>query len=225
MTADSEASRPAVKPDGRDAASPNSRWKQVRAALKYILLVVIVGSWIVGALLSFVAPLFVYHLVWVDIVCLLVLFCLFLGALFRRRWKEVAVFFIIWAVVLLPYYGSDAPLRQLVVLAFRVHVSPVDEYLSRCKLIEFVENGATQAVGVCETTGLGNETYRLVIYDTTGEIALPASRKTPEWTEAMMRFRQAKLLVKSEDRVDHLFGHFYRVAFSDLEDDGNNSGY
>ena len=149
---------------------------------------------------------------------------LFLGALFRfwRRWKEVAIFLAVGAVVLLPYYRLayllDAPAGALVTIAFRIHASPIEEYLARCDLVRFSENGSEQSVGECERFGAGNEYAVAVFYDSTGEFILPVSQRTPEWTAAMRHFRPADTLTRSEDRATHLYGNFYDILLSLYDD-------
>ena len=98
-------------------------------------------------------------------------------------------------------------------------------HLSRCKLIEFVENDARQKVGVCERLPLGRGDNLTIIYDTTGELALPASRRTPEWTKAMVRFSPGRYFTEAEDRARHLFGNFYEVFVPLEEADGAADEY
>jgi hypothetical protein len=106
-----------------------SRWRPVGSAIKYALLVVALIAWFGGPLLTFSFPDLAYELQTVYLFCLLVLFFLFLGALLFRRWREVAIFFAIWAAILLPLYGPRDPPRWLYVEAFRYHVSPIEQYL------------------------------------------------------------------------------------------------
>lgn len=211
MPSDSNVSSPAAEPARGDAPLPSARRKLSRSNVKLALVALVVASWIGSSLLAFSLPSFSDWLVTLYIICLPVLFVLFLGDLFRRRWKQLANFLVIWAVVLLPVYATNAPLRWLYAEALRIHVSPLEEYLSRCKLVEFVENDAKQKVGVCERHGQPGNVTRTLIYDTAGELALPVSQRTPEWTKAMVRFSPGLFFTKAEGHAHHLLGHFYEV--------------
>jgi len=61
----------------------------------------------------------------------------------------------------------------------------MEEYLSRCELIAFVENDAKQQVGWCERFTLTGDAWIDVYYDTTGQFALPPARRTQGWKDAM----------------------------------------
>lgn len=222
MVSDSDASSPTIASGGGDVMQPVSRWKPDRSTIKYLLVALIVVSWMGMSLLAFSFPSLPDRLLDLYFVCLLGLFVFFLGALFRRRWDEVAIFFAIWAVVLFPCYGASGSLRWLYVQAFRIHASPVDEYLSRCKLIEFVENGSKQVLGRCGDLGIGGEAVLDVFYDTTGEFVLPVSQRTPEWKAAMRHFSPHAVLINTEGRARKLLGNFYEIAIFPSEFDGDD---
>ena len=217
MSSESEQSSGDPESGRNGAASSARRGKSLRLPLAYALFAAILADWVACPLILFSYPTFSYKLIWVYLACVLALFFLFLGALFRfwRRWKEVAIFLAIGAVVLLPYYRLSgvliAPARWLSAIAFRIHSSPIEQYLARCELVQFSENGSEQSVGECERFGVGNEDAVTVLYDTTGELILPVSQRTPEWTAAMRYFKPADTLAKSEGRAFHLFGNFYNM--------------
>lgn len=211
MSSDSNTRSPAVKSGGNTERSPAYEVRRFSAARKYIVFAVILASWIGGVTLSYSLPRFSDELVWVYFGALVVLFFLFLGALFRARWKEVAIFLVIWSVVLLPFFGVRPPLQWLQIEAFRLHASPIEAYLSRCKLVVFFKNSVEQKVGVCERLPSAGDATVAIIYDTSGELALPVSQRTPEWTKAMGRFSPGEFFTKSEGYADHLFGNFYEV--------------
>jgi hypothetical protein len=190
--------------------------------LKYALFIAIPIIWSTNAFLSYPAPATAYWLIWFYVACLLALFSLFLGALLRRRWKSALIFCAMAPVVLLPYLGLNVSFGWLYVEGFRFHASPIEEYLSRCKLIEFVERGTEQRLGVCERQRWPGEGVLTVVYDTTGELALPVSRRTPEWTKVMMRFSPGKFFTRSEGRAGHLFGNFYEISVPLEEADGGD---
>jgi hypothetical protein len=217
MSSDSNAPSPTVNSDSSNAPSSGWRWEPAGSAIKYVSLIVALASWFGMRPLRFFSPDIADRLLDVYLACLLVLFFLFLGALLFRRWKEVAIFFAIWAMVLLPSYGPSELPRWLYVEAFRRHATPIEEYLSRCKLIEFVENDAKQKVGVCERLPLPGDGTLTIVYDTTGQLASPVSQRTPQWTKAMGRFSPGRVFTQIDDRADYLFGNFYEV-FIPVED-------
>ena len=225
MTPDSEASSAVTDPGSSGTQSAASRWKPGRSAIKLTLVILVFVSWFGMPLLAFSFPLLPDRLAGLYLFCLLALFVLFLGDLFRLRWNDVAIFFGIWAVVLLPLYGIKAPLRWLRVEAFRIHASPIEEYLSRCRLIEFVENGTKQALGRCDYLGIGGEAVLDVFYDTTGEFVLPVSQRTPEWKAAMWHFSPHQVLINAEGRAERLFGNFYEITIFPGEFDGDDERY
>jgi hypothetical protein len=222
----SESEQSSANPDlvRSGAASSVGRGKSLRLPLAYALFVAILGDWIATPLLLFSHPTFTYKLIWIYLACLLALFVLFLGALFRfwSRWKEIAVFLAIGAVVLLPYYRLayllEPPAAALRTIAFRVHSSPVEEYLARCNLVQFNENGSEQSVGVCELFGVGNEDAVAIFYDSTGEFILPISQRTAKWTAATSHIRPTDMLTKTEERAFHLYGNFYYIYLSSYDD-------
>jgi hypothetical protein len=219
MSSEAEPSASDAEPDRSSTETSSQRGRSIRRLLAYALFTVMLGMWILGPLLLFSYPTFVSQLVWVYLSCLIALFFLFLGVAYRLWWKELAIFLAIWAVVLMPWYvsrlGIDMPLAWLRGIGFRVHASPIEEYLSRCNLIRFSENGREQSVGECETIpGQTDEQYMTVFYDSTGEFILPVSQRTPEWTTAMRHFEPADTLTKSERRASHLYADFYVIGLS-----------
>jgi hypothetical protein len=130
---------------------------------------------------------------------------------------------VIWLVVLLPH-KSDAS-RWLYVEAFRVHASPIEEYLSKCKLFEFVENGTKQRVGRCEQKAVANEVIRSVFYDTSGQFELPVSQRTPGWKAAMWHFSPHAVLIEKEGRAEKLTENFYEVIIPSSDWDGDDEIY
>jgi hypothetical protein len=218
MGSDSDASLLAMEPGvGNDTRPPASRRKPSLTTLKYLLFVAIPVIWVAASFLSYPAPVISEWLIWMSAACLLALLLLFLSALFRRRWKEVAIFCAAAPVVLLPYLGLNVSLDWIYVAGFRFHASPIEEYMSRCELIEFIEKNFRQEVGICERQSHPGNGVVTVIYDTTGELVLPVTQRTPEWTKAMGRFSPGKVFTKSEGRAQHLFGHFYDIEIG-LED-------
>jgi hypothetical protein len=165
------------------------------AMLKYLLVIFAAGSWYASAFLTYLMPDFAFWLLWIGLACCFLMFFFSLSALFRRRWKAVAVFAVAWVAVTPYYLGVTKPFGRLLRQGFRVHLVLAQEYLSGCQLTEFVEKGVKQTVGLCETWIAVYQTAAyLVFYDTTGQIALPVSQKTPEWNDAMYDYSPKKVL-------------------------------
>lgn len=97
---------------------------------------------------------------------------------------------------------------------------PLKEYLSRCSLIDFIEDGTKQTVGWCESRGLYSGYGHTVIYDTTGELIRPVNHRTQEWQRAMSVFFSEQVLNSSEGRTRHISGDFYDVGNSIAEERG-----
>jgi hypothetical protein len=213
MNSDSNASSATIEAQARKLL----RWRP--GSLKYILTVTILACLFGTAVLTFAFPSLPERLLEIAVVCFLVLFVSSLGALFRRRWRELAIYLVIWPVVLLPLYKSDAR-HWLYVEAFRVHVSPIEEYLSKCELFEFVQNGTKQRVGRCERESVANEIIRDVFYDTSGQFELPVAQRTPEWKAAMGHFSPHAVLIEKEGRAEKLIGNFYEVIIPSVDWEG-----
>lgn len=218
MSSDSNAVSPAVEINARP--SPAARWKTMRTTLKY-------GAAVV-ALASLYAAMFLQYLWWdladwltdLSLICVLAVLAFSLNALFRRRWKELAVYLAALVVAFLPAFGVTGPADWIYAEGFRIHASPLDDYLSGCKLIEFIEEGTKQTVGQCESHGLYSGYAHTVIYDTTGELIRPVNRRTQEWQKAMSEFYADDVLNSSERRTRHIYGNFYEVGNSLAEERG-----
>jgi hypothetical protein len=196
--------------------------KLLSGALKYLFLAAVVACWIAGTVFAFSRPFLDARLIWVYFLCVVALLVLFLQALWRRRWQELAILSAILAVVFLPYYGAPPPLRWLYVRGFRIHASPLEDYLARCRLIAFVENGVEQKLGRCESFDTPGNVTVCIFYDTSGEFVLPVSQRTPEWKAAMSHFSPRAVLLEKEGRASHLTGHFYEIDIYVDEFDGDD---
>jgi hypothetical protein len=184
-------------------------WRLVSMTLQFLFLIAALISPYASAFLTYLLPSLSYSLYDIRLACWFFVFFFTLNALFRRRWKTIAIFSAAWVWFFFTPYKFNEPFFWLMSEGFRVHASPVDDYLSRCELVEFVENGAKQTVGSCESTGMTSPIDYIVYYDTTGEIALPFSQRTPEWKQAMSRLARDEVLQHSGWK---LFGNFYRLG-------------
>jgi hypothetical protein len=206
-----------------DDSRPTYRFlKLVSGALKYLLLAAVVACWIAGTAFAFSHPFLDARLIWVYFACVVALLVLFLHALWRRRWKQLAILCAILAVVFLPYYDAPPPFKWLYVRAFRIHASPLEDYLARCRLIAFVENGVEQKLGRCESFGTAGDVTVCIFYDTSGEFVLPVSQRTPEWRAAMSHFSPRAVLLAKENRASYLMEHFYEIDIHVDEFDGDD---
>jgi hypothetical protein len=203
---------------------------------RYLLVVVALASWLAMHLLNYVSDI-AYWFVDLFKVSWLALFLLALAALFRRRWRELAisgltlsVTFVAFVGVLLgPEEAGVLPNRWLQETGFRVYAShlirttPLEEFLSRCKLVDYVEeNGARQQVGGCYDGLRSTVWFRIiVIYDPSGQIAWPAIQRTLAWRLAVLHLPDGRPFVHDDD-VRHLVGNFYWFLDSspDPGDDG-----
>ncbi len=149
---------------------------------KYLLAILIGVNWYVSAFLYYLLPTVSFWLPFVAFACCIPLLFFSLNALFRRDWTATATFSVIWVLTALPVVEPEPVGRfrfWLNVQGFRVHVAPVERYLSsRCKLIGFVEEGITQQLGFCETTNLSSDSRDQVFYNSTGQFALPPAQRT-----------------------------------------------
>jgi len=184
---------------------------------KYFLAIFIGVSWYVSAFLYYLLPTVSFWLPFVAFACCIPLFFFSWNALFRRSWRAAAIFSAAWVLAVSPIAGLEPVDRfrfWLNVEGFRIHVAPVERYLSsRCDLIVFVEEGITQQLGDCETTNLSSDSRDEVFYDTTGQFALPPPRRTQEWKGAMYNFfSHCYLLDKAV--ADPIYGGFYSVVIA-----------
>ena len=192
--------------------------------LKYIIAVAALVGMYLSTFLAFVRWDLSDWLEGISIVCLLATLVFLIISLFRRRWRDAAIFAAMWLVALsFRPLGSDMQENWLAAQGFRIHASPVEKYLSKCDLIKFEEGGANQTVGECEVYSEGYETFLYsVIYDTTRNLLKPASQQSPRWKRAMDAFFGPKVLASSRERTRHIWHDFYLVSTTDDDDRGDD---
>jgi hypothetical protein len=137
-------------------------------------------------------------------------------ALVRLRWKQLGVFTVVWLLIVLPFSDvAPQPKIWMIRLGFFVKTRLVGDYLSGCRQTEFTENEVKQTIGVCDGFDSG-QIFDFVVYDTTGELMLPVSQRTPEWSRVMSK-AVAPAVVSIEDPAYPLFGHYYVVELTMLQ--------
>jgi hypothetical protein len=164
------------------------RWMLAMTSLKYILALFVAVSWFASGFLSYLATTVAAWIPWISLACWIPLFFVFLSVLFRRHWKAAAIVSTALALAIFCFVKPESvePFRfWLLVQGFRIHVAPVEQYLSKCELIAFVEDGIEQQLGECEGRMLSSNTFDAVFYDTTGQFALPPAQRTKGWQDAM----------------------------------------
>jgi hypothetical protein len=191
---------------------PMLRWMLPMRLLKYLLVAVAFISWAVAQLLAFVPPVWNEWSGSVFDGCLLTVLLFVLWALIRRRWSTFAILCFPLVVIFLSAYGGRQPGDWLRAAGFRIHASPTEQYLSRCRLAAFIEDGKVQQVGECEGIQTSSITWNCVIYDTTGQIVLPRAQRTREWKSAVGLLSSPDVYIETEGRASHLFGDFYVIG-------------
>jgi hypothetical protein len=156
----------------------------------------------VGSLWQPIPPSVAAWLFVMGLTLLIPLFVFSLAAMLKLRWKLISIFAIVWVLLVAPFVGFNAPLRWMGGFGFQLRTLLAQNYLSGCRLTEFVENGVKQTVGFCRAFDRGTH-FDVVVYDTTGEFVLPASQRTPEWKQAMS-VAASRLVVSEEDRARHI---------------------
>lgn len=124
------------------------RWMLSMTCFKYFLAILVGTSCYAAPFLFYPLPTFSYLVFWIALACWIPLFFFSLGALFRRDAKAVAIFLATWVLTILPFFDLEPLVRfreWLLVAAFSIHISPVEDYLSTCKMTHFVEKGIKQA--------------------------------------------------------------------------------
>ncbi len=183
------------------------------APLKYILALFVATSWFATGFLSFLAPTVVPWIFWLSLACWIPLFFVFVSVLIRRRWKAAAMVSTALALGILCFVEPESvePFRfWLLVQGFRIHAAPVEQYLSKCELTAFTEDGIGQQLGVCEGRMVSSNLFDAVFYDTTGQFALPPARRTKGWQDAMYP-NNSHCYLTEKAIAQPLFGKFYIV--------------
>jgi hypothetical protein len=190
--------------------------------LRYLPIVVVIASWLAMHLLNFVThlPIWLIDLFRASWISLLVLALL---ALFFRRWREFSVTILVLLNTLLVFLATCLrpepivlPNRWLQNTAFRIYAThlvrsvPLDEFLSRCKLVDYVEeDGTKHQVGECRQGLRATPDFSpIVIYDPSGQFVWPPVQRTLAWRLAVFHLPIGRYYVH-DDVASHLVGNFY----------------
>ncbi len=204
------------------------RFVSLRLALGFLLVLAVYGLVVADPLLAFSFPINPWDWTLYVVLCLLAFLLVFASCFFtfQFRRKEVVIFVAIGAIVCLSSSRLGGallrtPTSWLYATGFRIHAWPLEQYLSQCRLVRFLENDVEQTVGRCETREwLGGAMSTTVIYDPTGEILKPVNHRTQAWQAAMSEFYSDRILNSSEKRTVRIFGDFYAVDTFESEDSG-----
>lgn len=191
---------------------------------KYLLVVAALASWLAGLLLAYVSSLADWPLLYIWGACLLALLFLALRAVVRGGWRELAIVSLPLVMMTLPAFGLPLPADWLQAVGFRIYASPVESYLSRCRLYDFIDDdGTKQRIGQCHSVRRAFDERVTVVYDTTGQFGLPLERRTSAWQSAVSRHLSAGMfLARNNDGWSHIFGNFYAVFVALPREDGND---
>lgn len=184
------------------------------ARLRYILVILVAASWYAPPFLNYLLSPTLAKWLLILLICWVPVFFFSMGALFQRNKTAIAIYSVTWALAVLPLCELE-PIGQfrswLYVQGFRIHIAPVEQYLSRCQLIAFMEGGIEQQFGECESRMLSSDSWDVVFYDTTEQFALPPAQRTQEWKDAMYNF-DSHCYLAEKAVADPVFGNFYTVV-------------
>jgi hypothetical protein len=175
--------------------------------LKYPLVAITLVSWAAGQLLMS----FPHVWEWQGFFfagCILDVFLSALWALIRRRWYTLAILCLPLVAICVVTQAS----KWLQATGFRVYASPIEQSLSGCRLVAFVEDGRKQRVGECEGIPTSGITWSCVIYDTSGQLVLPRAQRTREWKSAVGMLSSPDVYIETEGRASRLVGDFYIIG-------------
>lgn len=157
-----------------------------------------------------------------------VMLLLALRSLFRLRWRELVIYSLVLVVTASPTFRiGDEPIAGLqegaarLYALYRIRSVPLDQFLSTCKLIDYTESdGSKGKVGECH--GFRSTVWfrPSVIYDPTGQFALPPKSRTRAWRWAVWDLSAGAFLAANDHDDAHIFGNFYFVLIPHEAEDG-----
>lgn len=195
---------------------------------KYILVVVVLVSRLAELSLCYVWDIsdWCWYLFTVD---WLVLLFVALLSLFRLRWRELAILSLVLVVTAAPAFRvGEEPIAWLqegvfrLYALYRIRSVPLDQFLSTCKLVDYAAgDGSKGKVGECDGFRSTMWFRPCVIYDPTGQFALPPERRTRAWRSTVEFDLSAGRFLAVNDHDDaRIFGNFYFVLIPHEAEDG-----
>lgn len=193
------------------------------APWKYLLIAATFANWLVVELLADVSRYADWPLLYISGGLALALVILALWALLRRNLREFAMLALVPCVIALPGIGYGGLAHWIRATGFSLYASPVETYLSRCKLFDFSDDdGTQQKVGQCPSIPQSFNSRLAIIYDTTGQLDLPAEQRTRAWKSTVGWHLSAGEFLAEEDHAEaHILGKFYSVLVPLDREDGN----
>ncbi|MBC9876343.1 hypothetical protein G8O24_03155 [Bradyrhizobium sp. INPA01-394B] len=206
--------------DGEKIAPASERGSTIKRLPRFtcIFAAVTVVGWIGGDLLTYPLP---EAANWLGLIG-------WIGAIIAMPWLVVCAFLpkprsapllLATLVIIQTVRMIDAQLDGgLIGVGFRIHASPIEQYIAKCHMFDFVDNGEKHAIGFCETTvfemGFPSTPASLsIIYDPTGGFLKPEAQRSPEWKQALDRFKEYSG-AWGPPEVRRRFGDFYLVLFA-----------
>ena len=187
-------------------------------SFKYLLAIFTGASWYVAEFLKYPLPILWFWLPWAGLACCIPLSLFSLSALFRCNWRAFAILSAACLVASFCIYKRQpepAWIRDwLAVQGFRIHVAPVERYLTGCKLIAFADGSIEQQLGNCESIVRSSQEWEGIYYDTSGQFALPPKQRTQGWQDAMYNLESSYCYLTEKAVASPLFGNFYTVVIS-----------
>lgn len=201
---------PAADPSKEIARSPR---------FAYALAAVTLLSWFGGRFLTFLLPDATYWLLLIGAIGTIVAMIWLIICAFLPRPRSAPILLATLVIIQAARMIEAQSGGGLTGFGFRIHASPVEQYLAKCRKFEFTENGEMRAIGVCESQayepgfppGLA---YLTVIHDPTGNLLKPESERSPEWKRAFDKVRESDAAILRFQGATRLFGDFYLADLS-----------
>lgn len=187
--------------------------------LTYIFAAITLLTWLGGRFLTFLWPGASEWLTPVGVVCAIIAMLWLFVCVFQSKPRSapilLATLVIIQAVGMIEAQSSGG----LIGFGFRIHASPVEQYLATCRMFDFTDGGEKHIIGACESQpyepgfppGLA---YLAVIYDPTGNLLKPESERSPEWTRAFDKIRENDVAILRFQGARRLSKDFYLADLS-----------
>ncbi len=135
--------------------------------------------------LMYLRPEVADRLLWLSLACVVIAVIWLVVCAFLRKPRGAPVLLATLLIFYAPHLVASEDVPWLISLGFRLHASPIEQYLKKeCRLTEFTEQGTTKVIGVCESREVGsvfNVAFELVIYDPTGALLKPERRDAAQF--------------------------------------------